>query len=206
MTVKTIRIKNKSSAEPSNEREVRLIIILLSLFASAMIFGAGSINLTNPSSEIINILEYCLTTKNELSLFKIIFNSFCSNTIPSVLIFLSGFSYIGIPFTIVLFAIKGLSLGYIAGYLFSVSAKGIGYYLVTIFPANIIYFTILIINVLYSYIMTKDIVLCISDKKKLQGNTLKNYTIRFLIIMLLSVTAALIEGLFTKLYFYLFSF
>ena len=206
MTVKTIRIKNKSSAEPSNEREVRLIIILLSLFASAMIFGAGSINLTNPSSEIINILEYCLTTKNELSLFKIIFNSFCSNTIPLVLIFLSGFSYIGIPFTIVLFAIKGLSLGYIAGYLFSVSAKGIGYYLVTIFPANIIYFTILIINVLYSYIMTKDIVLCISDKKKLQGNTLKNYTIRFLIIMLLSVTAALIEGIFTKLYFYLFSF
>ena len=206
MTVKTIRIKNKSSREPSNEREVRVIIILLSLFASAMIFGAGSINLTNPSSETINILEYCLTIKNELSLFKIILNSFCSNTIPLVLIFLSGFSYIGIPFTIALFAIKGLSLGYIAGYLFSVSAKGIGYYLVTIFPANIIYFTILIINVLYSYIMTKDIVLCISDKKKLQENTLKNYTIRFLIIMLLSVTAALIEGLFTKLYFYLFSF
>ena len=73
MTVKTIRIKNKSSAEPSNEREVRLIIILLSLFASAMIFGAGSINLTDPSSETIKIIEYCLTTKNELSLFQIIF-------------------------------------------------------------------------------------------------------------------------------------
>ena len=206
MTVKTIRIKNKSSADPSNEREVRLIIILLSLFASAMIFGAGSINLTNPSSETINILEYCLTTKNEISLFRIIFNSFCSNTIPLLLIFLSGFSYIGIPFTIALFAIKGLSLGYIAGYLFSVSAKGIGYYLVTILPANTIYFTILIINVLHSYIMTRDIVLCISEKKTIQENALRNYIIRFLIILILSLTASLIEGAFTKLYFYLFSF
>ena len=206
MTVKTIRIKNKSATDSEKEREVRIIIILLSLFASAMIFGAGSINLTAPSSETIKIIEYFLTTKNELSLFQIIFNSFCLNTVTLVLIFLSGFSYIGIPFTLAIFAVKSISLGYIAGYLFSVSAKGIGYYLVTIFPANTIYFTILIINVLHSYIMTRDIVLCISEKKTIQENALRNYIIRFLIILILSLTASLIEGAFTKLYFYLFSF
>ena len=50
MTLKTINLRNRISLDAQQEREVKTMIILLSVFISALIFG---ISLTNQNKEII---------------------------------------------------------------------------------------------------------------------------------------------------------
>ena len=50
MTLKTINLRNRISLDVQQEREVKTMIILLSVFVSALIFG---ISLSNQNKEII---------------------------------------------------------------------------------------------------------------------------------------------------------
>ena len=50
MTLKTINLRNRISLDAQQEREVKTMIILLSVFVSALIFG---ISLSNQNKEII---------------------------------------------------------------------------------------------------------------------------------------------------------
>ena len=205
MTVKAIRIQNRINSTPEKDREVRLIIILLSIFTASMIIGAGCINLQNNSSDII-ISHYWFSLRNTQNLINVFLNSMSVNIILMFIVFFSGFSCIGMPLSVITLTIKGLGLGYISGYLFTLSAKGIGYYLINIIPSNIIIVTCLIIITIYSITMSQDITMCISDNKKLPENQIKIYIKKFIIIIVITITACFTDALFCKIYFYLFSF
>lgn len=206
MTVKAVRIKNILFCVPEKEREVRILILITAVFTASMIVGAGCVNFIDSTSLTEKTINFWLSERNQQTFIQIFINSFIINIMPLSAIFLCGLSCVGFPFVSAIFIIKGLSLGYIAGYLFSLSAKGIGYYLINIVPANLIFISGLFITTMHSIQMTNDITMCINDKKKLSEKCIRNYIIRFIIIIIITAFASFTDGVFCKTYSYLFSF
>ena len=206
MTIKTLNIQNKLNSDMEISREVRTIIILISVFTASMIIGSGSVNLQQNSADIIKFTEYWIITRSDLNFLRIIIISFMTNFIFNLIIFISGFNCMGTPLNLILLIIKGLGYGYTAGYLFTQSAKGIGYYIINIVPANIIFITCIILNITYSIILSGDIRTCISENIKLNENSINNYIKKFIIINIIILFACIIEASTSKLYTYLFFF
>ena len=192
MTLKTINFRKKLNLESQQEREVKIMIILLSVFFSAIIFG---ISLTNQNKEffisIFNNIYY--DTK---SFTVVLFNSFIINILLLIIIFVSGFSSIGIPSIIFSIVLKGFGIGSCCAYYVSeFGMSGIGMYLLTAFPSNIIYAVALLFSSDFSILQSVDILSLIYEKN--QNNILlRKYIYKNIIISLIILLGSISESFF----------
>ena len=123
------------------------IILLLLLFAIGLIAGALSNNGESEiSDKIAEIAKSFIISRNQNGFIDIIINSFLSSGLLMIINLFLAFSLIGYPLLIWLPCIKGIGLGSIAGYLYSVyKITGLGYCILTIFPGAIVSTVALII-------------------------------------------------------------
>lgn len=205
MTVKAIRIKNRINLTPEKDREVKAMIIMLAVFAATMIIGAGSAVFTAEKSDLNNIIVYWLTMRTEWNIAQMFINSLVLSLSLLFVIFVSGFSCIGIPVAVSVPILKGIGTGYIAGYLFSYySAKGIGYYLLSILPSNIISVACLLTACNYSVFLSNDIAACLSGKKTTNDNFIRSYIYKFFILFIFTSFSALADAILAKTFCYFF--
>ncbi len=208
MTFKTIKLKKTRTDIPKeNDREVKAAIIFIALFAGAMIIGAalGKSNFEN--KEIIkNLFNYYISQRASNSALNNFSEFFLYNSLIVLFVFTSGFSCIGLTVIGLITILKGIGLGMISGYLFSqYTISGIGYYLLTILPANIIIVSGLILSCLSAFDMSTKILALVTGKG-IENNEhlIKNYLSKFALIFIIIVAGTLINTLLTNAFAHLF--
>lgn len=208
MTIKTIKFKSVNNSDPEMDREVKGLIIAVSLFAAGMIIGAGllkSSTFNNP--DFISLFDNFVQIRAEQKIYQLFFNSLAINLACIFVINFAATSCIGIPLAVVIPVIKGLGTGIVAGYLFSeFTINGIGYYLLTMLPGCVICNTAILLACNDACFLSADILATVLSRKQPDSNVLKNYLKRNIIIIILTISSALIECLSVKIFAYMFIF
>lgn len=208
MTIKTIKFKKLNNLDPEKEREVKGLIIAISLFASAMIIGAGLLKSDGyNSADFTSLFNNFIQIRSEQNLFQLFLNSLLINISCIFVANFAAMSCVGIPIAVFIPVIKGLGTGILAGYLFSEFAiNGIGYYLLTILPGGIVGNAALLLACNDACFLSSDILATILSKKQPDDGILKNFIKRNLIIVLLTISSSLIDCILVKAFAYLFIF
>lgn len=200
MTLKTINLRNRISLDAQQEREVKTMIILLSVFISALIFG---ISLTNQNKEIIADVFNNINKDSEVFT-DIFIKSFFTNFILLIIIFIAGFSSIGIPSVMFSIIIKAFCIGCsCACFVSEYGLSGIGVFLLTVFPSNIIYVVTLLLASDLSILQSIDILSLIYEKNQ-NKILIRKYIYKILIFVILILVGAVSESflhiIFSKLF------
>lgn len=204
MKIKAINFRNTYL----NDREVKGLIILLSLFAAGMILGAGMWRTDNQNATIMNnLFNELINYRNNLSFFDIFCNSFIFNFAVMFLVIFFGYSPIGSVFVSTIPLIRGMCYGILSGYLYSLhKLQGVGYYLLTVFPSALLINIFIIIASNNACFLSVDILSVIMKKMnsdKLQVN--KNLKINIVCIVI-CVISAIFQSVTIKTFSYLFQF
>lgn len=196
MTIKAFNLNKIRSLKNESDREVKGLIITVSLFAAAMIIGAGAIEYTSEYTELFN--DYLMMRSNE-KFHTIFFNSFFVNLCILIIINFAGLSCAGIPVIVFIVITKGLGAGVFSGLLYSqFTLSGIGYYLITVLPVSVITNTALLLACNNSVFTSADILAVSFAKKQADINIIKNYLKKNLIIMLICIFASILDCVLTK--------
>ena len=190
MTLKTINLRNRISLDAQQDREVKTMIILLSVFISALIFG---ISLTNQNKEII--ADVFNNINKDSHVFTDIFiKSFFANLILLIIIFIAGFSSIGITAVVLSIVIKAFAIGCSCSFFVSeCGLSGIGMFLLTVFPSNIIYVVTLLLASDLSILQSIDILSLIYEKNQ-NKIMIRKYIYKILIFVILILVGAVSES------------
>lgn len=122
---------------------------------------------------------------------------------------LFGLCIIGIPFVTVIPVIRGLGIGLVTGYIYSIyGIKGIGYCFLIIFPGALISFIALIYAVSDSFKMSLyTLSSCVnSGAPKGGAEKIKIFAVRQIFYLMLFAVSAFIDGIVNKLFAGVFNF
>lgn len=122
---------------------------------------------------------------------------------------LFGLCIIGIPFVTAIPVIRGLGIGLVTGYIYSIHGiKGIGYCFLIIFPGALISFIALIYAVSDSFKMSLyTLSSCVnSGAPKGGAEKIKIFAVRQIFYLMLFAVSAFIDGIVNKLFAGVFNF
>ena len=196
MKIKTVKYFSKRNA--FSQTDSRSLMILLFIFASAMIIGAGTAGKSDTfiSSQmggyVSDAFDYCVKS----GFVKVFFYSFIINALLILFAFVNGFNCIGLPLSVVLPAIKGIGLGLISGSMYTAGSSGVIRYCMTILPGGIFAVLALILACNESAYMSVDILSLILNRRETSDNiSIKKYSVKFLIILLIVFISSIIDSI-----------
>lgn len=207
MKIKAIRIKNNIGFSPEKDREIKGMIIAISLFASGMIIGAGILRsgAVDSISDFSYLFDSYTSARASQNILTTFFNSLIVNLLFVGTAFCSGVSCIGLPLSVSLPVIRGLGTGMLAGYLYkNYAMSGIGYYLLTIFPGAVISVSAMLVACNISSFMSVDILATVISKKQPNSKDFTDYMKKYLFILIVTVGASVADCVLTKAFSYLF--
>lgn len=175
----------------------RIIIFLLGLTIVAVIFGAIFITILSKNDQALvkNYLEQFLSNieNNKLSYLDAFKNSFVSNIILVLIIWILGISIVGIPIMLFIYFFKSFVLGFsISSIIFNYKLKGCLLSFIYIFPHQIINIFILMFLVIYAFAFSLKIINALFNKKTIDFKLITN---KYLIILLICITGILFTTL-----------
>lgn len=186
------------------------LLLLLALFTIGMVCGAALLqNESFPyTQQIVTIAENYREAKETLALFTTFCNALLSACVYILVAYFSGLCALGIPFTLAVPFIKGLGLGVISGYFYSTFAlKGLGYCLLLVYPGA--FFTVLCILIccnesLYS---ARDLFhIAATGQTPESWGGIRLFSIRYSILVLLSVLGAVLDAVLFRVFSDFFTF
>lgn len=196
MKIKTVKYFSKRNA--FTQTDSKSMMILLFIFASAMIIGAGTAGKSDTfissqlSEYVSDALAYCIKS----GFVKVFFYSFIINTLLILFAFVNGFNCIGLPLSVVLPAIKGIGLGLISGSMYTAGSSGVIKYCMTILPGGIFGVLALILACNESAYMSVDILSLILNRREIGDSiSIKKYSVKFLIILLIVFISSIIDAI-----------
>lgn len=176
------------------------VYMLTALFALGIIIGALSIN---NESIIIEKLTSLIDSYTLLKSGQGIIENFCNSLTVSAVFFavnlFLGFSLIGYPFIMWLPFLKGMGIGTVCGYLYSVyKLSGLGYSLLIIYPGAIVSTLAFILACNDSCEYSKNAYMkAILGRGQFEKDETKIYLIRQTIFLGISGISAIIDALFS---------
>lgn len=176
------------------------VYMLAALFALGIIIGALSIN---NESVIIEKLTSLIDSYTLLKAGQGIAENFCNSLTVSAVFFAGnlflGFSLIGYPFIMWLPFLKGMGIGTVCGYLYSVyKLSGLAYSLVIIYPGAIVSTLAFILACNDSCEYSKNAYMkAILGRGQFEKDETKIYLIRQTIFFGISGISAIIDALFS---------
>lgn len=179
------------------------IILLLLLFAIGLIAGALSNNGESEiSDKIAEIAKSFIISRNQNGFIDIIINSFLSSGLLMIINLFLAFSLVGYPLLIWLPCIKGIGLGSIAGYLYSVyKITGLGYCILTIFPGAIVSTVALIIACNDSCDYSKNAFMkSLRGRGQYEKDETKIFIIRQLIMIGICIVSSITDSAFSVMF------
>ena len=188
----------------------RRILIMMLLFAAGMIIGALSLKKADSylSGAFSDMFSVYIRSKGSQSLGMNFINSLAVNAALMLAAFVFGLCAVGLPLICILPIIRGVGIGMLSGYLYSNFAlRGLGYCVLVIYPGLIPAIFALLLACSAGINSSYEMLLSLSSAKAQRGEgSIKIYCMRFLIICILIVLAAVTDAAASRLFCRLFSF
>ena len=188
----------------------RRILIMMLLFAAGMIIGALSLKKADSylSGAFSDMFSVYIRSKSSQSLGMNFINSLAVNAAFMLAVFVFGLCAVGLPLICILPIIRGVGIGMLSGYLYSNFAlRGLGYCVLVIYPGLIPAVFALLLACSAGINSSYEMLLSLSSAKAQRGEgSIKIYCMRFLIICILVVIAAVTDAAASRLFCRLFSF
>lgn len=193
----------------------RRILIMMLLFATGMIIGAVSLKRADSyladsylSGAFSDMFSVYIRSKSSQSLGMNFINSLAVNAAFMLAVFVFGLCAVGLPLICILPIIRGVGIGMLSGYLYSNFAlRGLGYCVLVIYPGLIPAIFALLLACSAGINSSYEMLLSLSSAKAQRGEgSIKIYCMRFLIICILIVLAAVTDAAASRLFCRLFSF
>lgn len=186
------KLKNKTT---SNKK---IIVFLVGLFLIGLIAGSIFITIISKSDQAL-VKEYIKefvnkADKNKLNYLEALKNASLSNGLFIVMVWLLGFSIIGIPIVIFMYFSKAFILGFsLSSFILQYKFKGLLLALIYFFPHHVVnilaYTLILIYSLKISFILINSII----KKKTISFKAIMN---RYLIVFAVSIGMVIVASLY----------
>ncbi len=176
------------------------LYLLCAMFTAGIAIGAFAIK--NDSlifDKISQLTDSFLIMKNQQGIIENFCNSLCVNAVFILINIFFGFSLVGLPFIVWLPFLRGMGLGIVVGYLYSVyKALGLGYCVLIIFPGTIVSTLAFVLACNDSYDYSKNaFAKAVKGRGQFEKDETKVYFIRQLIFFSVCAISALIDGIFS---------
>ena len=185
-------LKNKTT---SNKK---IIVFLVGLFLIGLIAGSIFITIISKSDQAL-VKEYIKefvnkADKNKLNYLEALKNASLSNGLFIVIVWLLGFSIIGIPIVIFMYFSKAFILGFsLSSFILQYKFKGLLLALIYFFPHHVVnilaYTLIMIYSLKISFILVNSII----KKKTISFKAIMN---RYLIVFAVSIGMVIVASLY----------
>ena len=172
---------------------------------------SGSIfSLTLNETDAVLVSEYLnnfIESISNNSYKDALLNAVLSNSLILTIIFLLGFSVIGIPFVILIFFYKAFIIGFsFASIILNFKSKGILRSFFYIFPHHALNLLVLMVLIIYSVLISLNLIRAIISKTNINTNNIK-YLKLYLLSMAISFLSSLYESiLMPKIIYFIFCF
>lgn len=186
------KLKNKTT---SNKK---IIVFLVGLFLIGLIAGSIFITIISKSDQAL-VKEYIKefvnkADKNKLNYLEALKNASLSNGLFIVMVWLLGFSIIGIPIVIFMYFSKAFILGFsLSSFILQYKFKGLLLALIYFFPHHVVnilaYTLIMIYSLKISFILVNSII----KKKTISFKAIMN---RYLIVFAVSIGMVIVASLY----------
>lgn len=186
------KLKNKTT---SNKK---IIVFLVGLFLIGLIAGSIFITIISKSDQAL-VKEYIKefvnkADKNKLNYLEALKNASLSNGLFIVIVWLLGFSIIGIPIVIFMYFSKAFILGFsLSSFILQYKFKGLLLALIYFFPHHVVnilaYTLIMIYSLKISFIFINSII----KKKTISFKAIMN---RYLIVFAVSIGMVIVASLY----------
>ena len=186
------KLKNKTT---SNKK---IIVFLVGLFLIGLIAGSIFITIISKSDQAL-VKEYIKefvnkADKNKLNYLEALKNTSLSNGLFIVMVWLLGFSIIGIPIVIFMYFSKAFILGFsLSSFILQYKFKGLLLALIYFFPHHVVnilaYTLIMIYSLKISFILINSII----KKKTISFKAIMN---RYLIVFAVSIGMVIVASLY----------
>ena len=186
------KLKNKTT---SNKK---IIVFLVGLFLIGLIAGSIFITIISKSDQAL-VKEYIKefvnkADKNKLNYLEALKNASLSNGLFIVIVWLLGFSIIGIPIVIFMYFSKAFILGFsLSSFILQYKFRGLLLALIYFFPHHVVnilaYTLIMIYSLKISFILINSII----KKKTISFKAIMN---RYLIVFAVSIGMAIVASLY----------
>ena len=193
-------------------KKIKALYFLIGLSIIAFIFGIFFTTIL--SNKDVSIVKDYITTfisnihDNHLNFFNILKETWLTNMVLIIIIWLLGISVIGIPVVIFFYFFKIFSLGFaLSSFVLTYKTKGIIFSFLYLFPNEIIKYFAYTLIVVNSIKISKKIIQSIIKKESINfNNLLKKYSkILLITVIILSISTLyetfVIPFIFNKLYF-----
>lgn len=189
---------------------IMMLLFMMLLFAAGMIIGAVSLKRADSylSGAFSDMFSVYIRSKGSQSLGMNFINSLALNAAFMLAAFVFGLCAVGLPLICILPIIRGVGIGMLSGYLYSNFAlRGLGYCVLVIYPGLIPAIFALLLACSAGINSSYEMLLSLSSVKAQRGEgSIKIYCMRFLIICILIVLAAVTDAAASRLFCRLFSF
>lgn len=178
------------------KRDRSIYISLILVVIIAILFGTFFIkvlSIEDKKTLVEHINLYFENIKNN-NISNNLYNNLLNNNITLFIIWILGFSVIGLPFIIIILFYKGFSLSFtVASLLYNFKFDGIFVSLIYIFPHLIINLLFYFITTYYSFKMCTNLIQVLLNKDRINKILLKKYIIILLISIIFLSLSSLYE-------------
>lgn len=181
-----------------------LLSALIAVFFIGVAYGsvlAGSAN-AETSESLRRMTDAFLLQREADTFLSAFLSSLLSSGLFVLLLFLCGFSAVGQPGSFFLVVFRGIGLGVTMGHFYSdLGIKGILMSMALIVPASIISsYAILLAGRESIKLSNRFFRVLVCDDVMMPAGILKTYTVKFLILTLLILLSAAVNGLCTRIF------
>lgn len=199
--------KNRVSQLPIRREILMFSILLLSgLLIGVLVAKNGNESIL---AQVSRMFDSFYSVRENQSIGASVINSLKVSCAFWLINILFGLCIIGIPFVTAIPVIRGLGIGLVTGYIYSIyGIKGIGYCFLIIFPGALISFIALIYAVSDSFKMSLyTLSSCVnSGAPKGGAEKIKIFAVRQIFYLMLFAVSAFIDGIVNKLFAGVFNF
>ena len=188
----------------------KIIILMLFAFITGIIIGTVLFGKNEAVGSLAErIFSDYYSVRQKRAFFKIFFSSFLTSLVMLLPVYISGASILGVaavPFTVML---RGAILGSLCGYIYkSFSLKGVAFNAMILIPGTLISYVAYLFAAKISVLFSCDFIKLIFPKCRplnLYGS-FKDYTYKFLFIIVFMILSALVDSTFSYLFIKFFNF
>ena len=190
--------KQRDKLKKKTTSNKKIIVFLVGLFLIGLIAGSIFITIISKSDQAL-VKEYIKefvnkADKNKLNYLEALKNASLSNGLFIVIVWLLGFSIIGIPIVIFMYFSKAFILGFsLSSFILQYKFKGLLLALIYFFPHHVVnilaYTLIMIYSLKISFILINSII----KKKTISFKAIMN---RYLIVFTVSIGMVIVASLY----------
>ncbi len=188
----------------------KIIILMLLAFITGIIIGTVLFNKNEAVADLSKrFFSDYYSVRQKKAFLKIFFSSFLASLIMLLPLYISGASILGVaavPFTVML---RGAILGSLCGYIYKTfSLKGVAFNAMILIPGTLISYVAYLFAAKISVLFSLDFIKLIFPKCRplnLYGS-FKDYTYKFLFVIIFMVLSSLVDGAFSYLFIKFFNF